>query len=302
MILIIPTKPNPPEPGVRGPVYAFKPPLLMGVVNVTPDSFSDGGRYLDHDRAVEHAMRLADEGADIVDIGGESTRPPGKDYGEGSAAVNEEEELERVMPVIERLHAERPELAISIDTMKPAVARSAVAAGASIINDVSAGRYDPGIWKAAAELDIPYILMHGHDPANPVRTGATDYADVVADVYLFLHERIEASRRAGVRQVIADVGIGFAKGAAENERLIREHARFLALGVPMLLGASRKAFIGRALGGVPPEERLYGTLGAHAAAALNGASILRVHDVRPAREFFTLLARTLGPADPSATM
>jgi dihydropteroate synthase len=152
----------------------------------------------------------------------------------------------------------------------------------------------------AAALGVPYVLMHGHDPAN--RSGEAHYADVVADVFLFLHERIQAARRAGIREVVADVGIGFSKGPTENERLIREHTRFLDLGVPMLLGASRKAFIGRALGGASPQDRLYGTLGAHAAAALHGAAILRVHDARAAREFFTLLARTLGTPDDRISM
>ena len=261
-------------------------PFLMAILNITPDSFSDGGEFLAVDDAVEQALRLIDEGADIIDVGGESTRPPGKDYGEGSHTVSVQEELARVIPVIERIHAERPATAISIDTMKPEVARRAAEAGATIINDVSAGSYDRDIWRVAAELDLPYILMHGHDPHHRVAIDVVHYDDVVEDVFRFLRERIEEARQAGVRKIIADVGIGFAKRAEESERLIREHARFLDLDVPLLVGASRKSFIGRALGGVPPEERLYGTLGAHAAAALHGASILRVHDVRPAREFF----------------
>jgi len=269
----------------------------MGIINITPDSFSDGGRFLGAEAAIAHGLRLADEGADIIDIGGESTRPPGKDYGAGSAGITAEEEMERVIPVIERLHAERPELTISIDTMKPEVAREAVKAGAAIINDVSAGSYDRSIWEVAASLDVPYILMHGHDPADRRPVDQIHYSDLVDEVLGFLRERIDGARRAGVRQVIADVGIGFAKGAADNERLIREHARFLELGVPMLVGASRKSFLGRALGGLPPEERLYATLAAHAAAALRGAAIVRVHDVRPAREFFTVLARLLDDCD-----
>lgn len=273
--------------------FPFHPPLLMGIVNVTPDSFSDGGRFLGAEAAIAHAIRLIDEGADIIDIGGESTRPPGKDYGVGAARVTEEEEIARVIPVIERVHAERPEITISIDTMKPAVAREAVKAGAAIINDVSAGSFDRAIWEVAAAHDLPYILMHGHDPADRRPVDEIHYDDPVEEVLGFLRERIDRARRVGVRQVIADVGIGFAKGASDNERLIRQHARFLELGVPMLVGASRKSFLGRALGGLPPEERLYATLAAHAAAAFHGASIVRVHDVRPARELFTVLARLL---------
>lgn len=264
----------------------FMAPLLMGVVNVTPDSFSDGGLYERHQAAVEHGLRLIEEGADIIDIGGESTRPPGTDYGTGSAAVTAAEELERVIPVIETIRRERPGTEISIDTMKPEVAQQAIRAGATIINDVSAGRYDERIMGIAAEHDLPYILMHGHDPANRVPANEISYDDVVADVFGFLRERIAAARRAGVRHVIADTGIGFAKRAEESARLIREQERFLELGVPLLVGASRKSFIGRMLGGLSPAERLYGTLGAHAAAALNGAAIVRVHDIRPAREFF----------------
>ncbi len=277
---------------------AIRTPLLMGVLNVTPDSFSDAGRYNGREAAVRHALALIEEGADIIDIGGESTRPPGRDYGQGSCEVSEEQELERVMPVVEAILAERPQATISIDTMKPAVARQAVRAGAAIINDVSAGGYDPAIWDVAAEADVPYILMHGHDPRNRVAADTIAYRDVVGEVYQFLHDRIALARAAGIRRVAGDVGIGFAKGAEESARLIREGRRFLELGVPMLVGASRKSFIGRILGGIPPEERLFGTLGAHLVAALNGAAIVRVHDVRASREFFTVVQHLT--AQPSA--
>jgi dihydropteroate synthase len=272
----------------------YIPPRIMGIVNVTPDSFSDGGLYLDAGRGARHAIQLLDEGADIIDIGGESTRPPGNDYGSGSAAISEEEELRRVLPVIERVKAERPDAVISIDTMKAGVARRAAAAGASIINDVSAGRHDESIWSVAAELNLPYILMHGHDPADRRSVDETAYDDVVAEVHEFLRERIALAARAGVRRIIADVGIGFAKGLRENVRLLREHDRFIDLGVPLLVGASRKSFIGRLLGGLPPDERLHGTLAAHAAAALGGATIIRAHDVRAAREFFTVFSALIG--------
>lgn len=270
-------------------------PLLMGIINVTPDSFSDGGAYLDPADALDQALRLIDEGADIIDIGGESTRPPGTDYGSGAAAISEEEELARVIPVIEAVHAARPDAMISIDTMKPRVARRALEAGAAIINDVSAGSFDREIWNVAAELDVPYVLMHGHDPRNRVPADAVRYDDVVEEVFAFLSERIAGARAAGVGEIIADVGIGFSKGAADNITLLREHRRFLELGVPLLVGASRKSFIGRMLGGLPPEQRLIGTLAAHAAAMLGGASILRVHDVGAAREFFTVFNQ-LNPA------
>lgn len=259
--------------------------LVMGIVNVTPDSFSDGGHYLAAEAAAEHALRLIAEGADIVDIGGESTRPPGRDYGAGSAVVDAASEIARVIPVIEGIRAVNATIPISIDTMKPEVARAAAEAGATIINDVSAGRFDETIWQVAAACDLPYILMHGHDPAGIESVDAFHYDDVIGDVRSFLASRIAAAREAGIRRIIADVGIGFAKGLSENIALLRGHRAFLALGVPLLVGASRKSFIGRLLGGAPPESRVTGSLAAHAVAVLNGASILRVHDVRETVEF-----------------
>ncbi len=264
------------------------PPLIMGIVNVTPDSFYDGGNFSLRDNAVEHGLRLLAEGADILDIGGESTRPPGRDYGAGSTAVSVEEEIERVVPVIEEILSKEPEAMISIDTMKPQVAGAAIKAGAGILNDVSAGEYDEEIWDVAAEADIPCILMHGHNPVNREPVDRIEYDDVVTEVIDYLRQRIERARSRGVRKPVADPGIGFAKGAGDSERLIRELGTFGQLGVPLLIGASRKSFVGRRLGGLPPSERLYGTLGAHAAAVLNGGTILRVHDVRPAVEFFGL--------------
>jgi dihydropteroate synthase len=262
--------------------------MIMGIVNVTPDSFSDGGAFSDPENAIRHALQLAEDGADIIDIGGESTRPPGNDYAEGSTPVGADEELRRIIPVIEALHSAHPEIVISVDTMKPEVAQRALRSGATMMNDVSAGRYDESIWKIAAAENVPYILMHGYDPGNRIPIDQITYSDVVGEVFSFLEERITAARRAGVSTVIADVGIGFAKGARENIRLIREHSRFTELGVTLLLGASRKSFIGRILGGRPVGERLAGTLAAHAVGVMNGARIVRVHDVRAARDFFTV--------------
>ena len=271
-------------------------PLLMGIVNVTPDSFSDGGMFLRPDAAIEHGVRLLDEGADIVDIGGQSTRPPGSDYGSGSQSVTTEEELQRVIPVIAGIAKLRPDATISVDTMKPQVAEAALESGAAIINDVSAGQHDPAIWEVAARANAPYILMHGHNPHH--HRPAADYHshDVVAHVAEWLAERIALARQAGVKQVVADCGIGFAKGFQENCELLRRHREFLALGVPLLVGASRKAFLGRILGGVPPTQRLFGTLAAHHVAVANGASIIRAHDVRAARDFFTVHATLSGLA------
>ncbi len=264
-------------------------PVLMGIVNVTPDSFSDGGRYLQPKLAIEHALRMLEEGADIVDIGGESTRPPGRDYGVGSRAVEAAEELRRVIPVIEGVRRARPDAVISVDTMKPEVARRAVEAGARIINDVSGGRFDEEIFHVAAESGARYVLMHGHDPSDIRPVDQIGYRDVVEEVFEFLRTRIERARAAGVREVIADVGIGFSKGVGENVALLRRHERFLELGVPLLVGASRKSFVGRLTGLTAPQMRLNGTLAAEAVAVLNGATMLRVHDVAPTREFFAVL-------------
>lgn len=263
-------------------------PLIMGIVNVTPDSFSDGGEFMPAEAAVAHGLRLLDEGADIIDIGGESTRPPGTDYGAGAGAIDPEEELRRVLPAVRGIMAARPDAVISIDTMKPEVAEAIIREGGAIINDVSAGLYDASILDVAARYNVPYIAMHGHDPKDRRPADEIVYDDVVATAASFLEERITLARKAGVTQVIADPGIGFAKGSSDSMRLIRELGRLRRPGVPLLVGASRKSFIGRALGGIPPSERLFGTLGAHAAAAMQGADIVRVHDVRPAVEFFRL--------------
>lgn len=265
-------------------------PLVMGIVNVTPDSFYDGGRHNASTEAIRHAIELHDEGADIVDIGGESTRPPGNDYGAGATQLSESEELARVMPVIEGLLDARAGAVISIDTMKPEVARQALRAGARIINDVSAGGYDPEIWRVAAEADADYILMHGHNPSEVRSVDTIVYGDVVNSVHEFLQQKINEVRRAGVERIIADPGIGFAKGAADNIRLINRLGDFADLGVRLLVGASRKSFIGRILDGIPPEDRLAGSLAAHAAAWLHGAAIVRTHDALATKQFFKVLA------------
>lgn len=265
----------------------WRPPLVMGVVNVTPDSFYDGGRY--NTAAVDHAVQLLDEGADILDIGGESTRPPGRDYGAGAVRVSEEEEITRVLPVIEEILRVRPDAVISVDTVKSGVARRALEAGAAIVNDVSGGG-DPLMMETMADAGAPYILMHGHDPEHAVSVEQISYENVVEEVFADLSERAARARAAGVGAVVADVGLGFAKRAEHSIALLRHHDRFLALGVPLLVGASRKSFIGRILGGVPPEDRLYGTLAAHTVAALRGATILRVHDVLATRQTLDVLA------------
>jgi dihydropteroate synthase len=255
---------------------ALDRPLIMGVVNVTPDSFSDGGHFLAPEAAIAHALRLEAEGAQILDIGGESTRP-------GSGGVDLEEECRRVLPVIRGLAA-RTQARLSIDTRKAEVMRRAAEAGAHLINDVSALMHDPSAVAAAAETGLPVILMHAQgDP----RTMQQDprYDDVVLDVYDMLAARIEACEQAGIppARLIVDPGIGFGKTLAHNLALLGALSMFHGLGCAIALGASRKSFIGR-LTGAKAEERLPGSLAAALLGAAQGVQILRVHDVAATRQ------------------
>jgi dihydropteroate synthase len=248
----------------------------MGVVNATPDSFSDGGRFLDADAAVDHALRLAGEGADLVDLGGESTRP-------GAPLVPVEEELRRVVPVVERLRARGFPLPISIDTAKGAVARAALAAGADLVNDVT-GLGDPDLARAVAEAGAPVVLMHMRGTPADMQSRAV-YGDVVADVARELEAALARADAAGIprERVILDPGLGFAKTAEQSVALLARIGELRALGRPLLVGPSRKSFIGK-VSGAAVEDRLPGTLAAVAACVLAGVELLRVHDVAPARQ------------------
>jgi dihydropteroate synthase len=249
------------------------PTLVMGVLNVTPDSFSDGGRFLDHEAAVEHGLRMAEEGADILDVGGESTRP-------GSDPVTLDDEITRVVPVVKRLVAE-VDLPISIDTRKADVAAAALEAGASIVNDVSGAR-DPGMLGVVAAGEAGLVLMHMLGEPKTMQTEPR-YEDVVAEVRAYLGKRVAAAQAAGIgrERVAIDPGLGFGKTYEHNLTLMREIDSFLDLGVPVVVGPSRKSFIGAALGGVPVERRLEGTAGAVSWLAGRGAHVIRVHDVGP---------------------
>jgi dihydropteroate synthase len=254
-----------------GRVLRLDRPRVMGIVNVTPDSFSDGGAHDTLEAALAHGLELAAEGADILDIGGESTRP-------GAQAVPLEEELRRVVPLIERLSRETT-LPISIDTFKPAVMRAAVAAGAGMINDISGLRAE-GALQAAAELGVPVVLMHMlGDPQS--MQDAPAYDDVVGQVHRFLAERIFAAEMSGIdrKKIVIDPGFGFGKTTAHNLALLAQLQRFTELGVPVLAGLSRKRSIGELTGRQVPAERMAGSLAAHLIAAQRGAMILRVHDV-----------------------
>jgi dihydropteroate synthase len=259
----------------NGRELALDRPRICGIVNVTPDSFSDGGRFIDPERAVEHARRLVDEGADLLDVGGESTRP-------GANAVDAETEIARVVPVIEKIAA-AVRVPISIDTSKPEVMRAAVAAGAGLINDVRALRED-GALDAAAALGVPVILMH---MLGEPRTMQEDpqYDDVVGEVHRFLTDRLFACQMAGIdkKKILVDPGFGFGKTLAHNLLLLRDLARFAEI-APVVAGLSRKATIGTLTGRDKPEERAAGSAAAALIAVQNGAAIVRVHDVAVTRD------------------
>lgn len=244
---------------------------VMGIVNVTPDSFSDGGLHDTLEAAVAHGLRLAAEGADILDIGGESTRP-------GADDVSVEEELRRTIPVIERL-AKETALPISIDTSKPEVMRVAVKAGAGMINDVYGLRRE-GALDAAAELGVPVVLMHMQGEPRSMQD-APHYDDVVGEVHRFLVERIFSAEMAGIqkKRIVVDPGFGFGKDTQHNLALLAQFERFSELGVPVLAGLSRKRSIGELTGRDMPDERVHGSVAAHLIAAQRGAKIVRVHDV-----------------------
>ncbi len=253
---------------------------IMGILNVTPDSFSDGGQHLRVDDALHQAMTMIGEGADIIDVGGESTRP-------GAKAVSVQQELDRVIPVIERIHGESA-ISISIDTSKAEVMRAAVAAGASLINDVRALRED-GALQVAAELDVPVCLMHMQGKPRTMQQ-APKYRNVVQEVRDFLAGRIEAAAEAGIagNKLIVDPGFGFGKALGHNFALLRGLAQLQSLGRPILIGVSRKSMI-EEVTGLPLQQRLHASVTLALLAVQNGASIVRVHDVAPHRQAIRMM-------------
>lgn len=255
-------------------------PQIMGILNVTPDSFSDGGLFVDPQQAVERVLQMVEEGADIIDIGGESTRP-------GAEPVSIEEEIKRVVPVVQEIRRQS-KIPISIDTTKAGVAVRALEAGATMINDVSAGRFDPEMLPLAAKANVPICLMHMKGEPRTMQQNPL-YEDVVAEVKTFLRERIDVCLRAGIKKekIIIDPGIGFGKRVEDNVRLLKELDQFQALGCPILIGTSRKSFIGH-LTGAEIQDRLPGTLASLAIAIQKGANILRVHDVAETRQFLNV--------------
>jgi dihydropteroate synthase len=248
---------------------------IMGVINITPDSFSDGGLHFDNDKAVARGLQLQKEGSDIIDIGGESTRP-------GSEPITEEEELRRVIPVISALR-EKTDSLISIDTTKSGVARAALDAGADIINDISSSSFDPETFSLAAKCSAPVILMHMKGIPRNMQVNPF-YENVLLEVKSFLKEKIKAAQAAGIEKekIIIDPGIGFGKQHKDNLVLVKNLHFFEDLDRPILIGISRKSFIGKILKS-PPEQRLEGTIASAVMSVINGAHILRVHDVAPVK-------------------
>ena len=264
-----------PQLDCAGRVLALDRPRIMGIVNITPDSFSDGGQHADTGAAVAHALRLVEAGADLLDLGGESTRP-------GADAVDVATELARVIPVLERL-VQQVTVPIAVDTSKPAVMRAAIAAGAHMINDVNALRAE-GALEAVAGSGVAVCVMHMQGQPRTMQE-APQYDDVVAEVHRFLAERLFACEMAGIarKRLVVDPGFGFGKTVEHNYRLLRQLERFADLGVPVLAGLSRKSMIG-AVTGNPVERRVVGSAVAAVLAAQHGARILRVHDVAETRE------------------
>jgi dihydropteroate synthase len=264
----------------------------MGVVNVTPDSFSDGGRFVRPEGAIEHALRLLDEGADILDIGGESTRPGTVLFGETGPkpSVSPQEELDRVLPVLEAVSKERPDAVLSVDTYKAEVARATVNSGAQIVNDVSAFEWDTAMAAACAELGCGVVMMHTRGRPTEWRT-LEKAIDIVSEVEHGLANHVQLAFEAGVKRnrIVLDPGFGFGKNFEDNYPLLAHFRQFQRMGFPLLAGASRKSFIGRAIAqrighDVPASERLHGSLAAMVACILQGAHIVRVHDVRASVE------------------
>ncbi len=247
---------------------------IVGILNVTPDSFSDGGEYLEPERALAHARDMVAAGADIIDIGGESSRP-------GSEPVSEEEELRRVIPVIEKL-ARDSSFVISVDTYKPRVAREALAAGAHMLNDIT-GLTNPEMRAVAADMNAAVILMHMKGEPKTMQENP-HYGDVVADIKEFFKTQIALAKKDGVTDIILDPGLGFGKTLEHNLIILKRLHEFTDLGFPILVGPSRKAFIGTLTGNLPASERAEGTIAAVVAARLNGASYVRVHDVAAIRK------------------
>lgn len=249
---------------------------IMGVLNVTPDSFSDGGQFNALDRAVAQAQRMIQEGADILDIGGQSTRPNAEE-------VSLQAELDRVIPVITAIRQHCDQIPISVDTTRSQVAQAAIAAGADMINDISGAVFDAEMLSTVGELGVPLILMHLRGTPKTMQS-LTEYQDLISEICAFLQTRIDRAIAHGITQIIIDPGIGFAKTSAQNLEILRRLAALQALKRPILVGASRKSFIGQLLDQPDPQKRVWGTAAACVSAIATGADVVRVHDVAELRD------------------
>ena len=258
--------------------------LVMGILNVTPDSFSDGGLFYNTDEAVSHALQLIEDGIDIIDVGGESTRP-------GAKKISEEEEIQRIIPVVKQIRELSPEIIISIDTTKSMVAQKAIQSGANIINDISGFSFDNRMIDVVRESKVPVIIMHMQgDPSNMQNKPV--YDDLIIDISSFFKSKIKLATDAGIKkkQIILDPGIGFGKTVGDNFQLINQLNEFCKLGFPVMIGPSRKSFIGTTLN-LPVDERLEGTAAAVAVGVMNGARIVRVHDVKEIKRVVTIVEK-----------
>ena len=266
-------------------------PLVMGILNVTPDSFYDHGAFFSRDRALDHALRMIDEGADIIDVGGESTRP-------FSEPTPRAEELARILPVIEAVR-KHSDVLLSVDTYKAVVARAAIAAGADIINDISSLSFDPDMADVIAESGVPVVLMHIKGTPRDMQKDPI-YKDVVGEIREFFVERIAFARSAGIDEenIVVDPGIGFGKRLQDNLAIIRELGRLKELGQPLLMGTSMKSFIGQIMGTTALEDRAEGTLASVAMSVWNGADIVRVHDVARTRRVITFMEALMASSAP----
>lgn len=271
----------------------------MGILNVTPDSFSDGGRFLEPAAALEQAARMVEEGAALIDVGGASSRPRGTTYGEGAPPVTPEEELRRVLPVVCGIVDRLPDTLVSVDTVHPTVARAVLEEGAHMINDITGLRHAPELAGLVAEFGAGLVLMHSVGQVGQL-SQTSSYEDVLEKVASFLAQSASTARKAGVESVILDPGFGFGKSPEDNFRLLRGTEVLLALGYPVMVAVSRKSSIGVLLGSkdrpVPVEERLYGSLGAAAGAVARGASVVRAHDVGATWQMLRGLQITLDSA------
>ncbi|MGB1121391.1 MAG: dihydropteroate synthase [Saprospiraceae bacterium] len=263
----------------KGQLLDLSQPKIMGILNVTPDSFYDGGKYNAIDNALFQTEKMLEQGADIIDVGGMSSRP-------GAEIITTEEELRRVVPVVEKIVATFPNTIISIDTIKSEVAKNGIEAGGHIVNDISAGQFDDQLYKTVAELDVPYILMHMNGSPKTMQINP-NYDDVITHVTDFFIREVGILRNLGVKDILLDVGFGFGKTIEHNYQLLRQMTDFQIFDLPLLVGVSRKSMIYKYLN-IEAKEALNGTSVLHLAALQNGGNILRVHDVKEAKEVIQL--------------